>query len=314
MNSIAQRSRVRILARLKLFFALSRTPHGILDLATPALAALLWFGRFPPMKVTLLGILTAFAGYTAVYALNDLVDVRTDKQKLRMGGFGNAESYLDGVMVRHPVARGLLSVWEGIAWTVVWAVLAVIGAYILNPICVVIFLAGCLLELTYCLLLKISPMRILVSGGVKTSGGIAAVFAVDPHPSLPFLVVLFFFLFFWEIGGQNIPADWTDMEEDTHLESRTFPVRFGPRLSGQAAFGTLILAMAANFALLGLAPVSFGPLFFGASLLAGVVLLILPARSLMKGLERENAMALFNRASYYPLALFLLVTLQYLIK
>jgi 4-hydroxybenzoate polyprenyltransferase len=61
-------------ARLKLFLALSRTPHGLLDLATPLLAALLWLGHLPPGDVTALGILGAFAGYTAVYALNDIVD------------------------------------------------------------------------------------------------------------------------------------------------------------------------------------------------------------------------------------------------
>ena len=30
------------LSELKLFFALSRTPHGVLDMATPALGALVW--------------------------------------------------------------------------------------------------------------------------------------------------------------------------------------------------------------------------------------------------------------------------------
>ena len=71
-------SRSSVIHRLKLFLALSRTPHGLLDLATPGLAALLCLGGFPTPGVTLLGLLTVFAGYTAVYALNDLVDYRTD--------------------------------------------------------------------------------------------------------------------------------------------------------------------------------------------------------------------------------------------
>ncbi|MDD5614111.1 MAG: hypothetical protein PHQ54_03450, partial [Candidatus Omnitrophica bacterium] len=41
---------------------------------TPALAALLCYGGLPPVGVAALGLLTVFAGYTAVYALND-VDV-----------------------------------------------------------------------------------------------------------------------------------------------------------------------------------------------------------------------------------------------
>lgn len=69
------------ISRLKLFLALSRTPHGVLDMATPALGALLWLGTFPPAGVIALRLLTAFAGYTAVYALNDVVDYRVDKEE-----------------------------------------------------------------------------------------------------------------------------------------------------------------------------------------------------------------------------------------
>ncbi|MFZ0450619.1 MAG: UbiA family prenyltransferase [Desulfatiglandaceae bacterium] len=313
MKSIPRNIHVHMLRRLKLFLALSRTPHGILDLATPALAALLWLGGFPRLEVALLGALTAFAGYTAVYALNDLMDIKTDKLKLRMDGFGNAQNYLDAVMGRHPVAQGLLSLWEGIVWAAAWAMVALAGAYWLNPICVLIFLAGCFLELIYCLMLKVSPVRSIISGAVKTSGGIAAVFAVDPHPSPSFLAMLFLFLFFWEVGGQNIPADWNDIEEGGHLKSRTIPVKFGPACSSQVVIGALLLAMVANLALLRFAAVKFGFVFALACVLAGVFLLLIPAWSLVKGREREQAMALFNRASYYPMALLLVVTVRYLV-
>ena len=55
-------------SRIKLFMALSRTPHGLLDMATPALAALFWLGAIPSLRVVMIGVITAFAGYTAVYA------------------------------------------------------------------------------------------------------------------------------------------------------------------------------------------------------------------------------------------------------
>ncbi|HAY38007.1 MAG TPA: hypothetical protein DCY53_00910, partial [Desulfobacteraceae bacterium] len=74
------------LAKINLFWALSRTPHGILDMATPALGALLWLGRFPSLEVILIGLITTFAGYTAVYALNDVIDYRVDKEKLKLCG------------------------------------------------------------------------------------------------------------------------------------------------------------------------------------------------------------------------------------
>jgi 4-hydroxybenzoate polyprenyltransferase len=71
------------IARLKLFWALSRTPHGLLDMCTAALASLLWLGYFPSFKIIGLGLITVFAGYTAVYALNDVVGYRSDKKKVQ---------------------------------------------------------------------------------------------------------------------------------------------------------------------------------------------------------------------------------------
>jgi len=45
------------------------------------------------------------------------------------------------------------------------------GAYRLNPVCAYIFVGGCLLEAVYCRLLRVSHLRTLVSGLVKTLGG-----------------------------------------------------------------------------------------------------------------------------------------------
>ena len=113
--------------KLKYFFALSRTPHGILDLATPAVAALLWYGSIPPIRILLIGLATAFAGYTAVYALNDLMDYHPDQKKLELGGLGDGGGDLDALVVRHPLAQGVLTYKEALFWTTAWAFLALIG-------------------------------------------------------------------------------------------------------------------------------------------------------------------------------------------
>jgi 4-hydroxybenzoate polyprenyltransferase len=294
--------------RLKPFLALSRTPHGLLDLATPGLAALLCLGGFPGVAITLLGLITMFAGYTAIYALNDLVDYRTDKTKIGAGGL-KAEGYLDGVMVRHPMAQGLLNFKEGFLWAMAWAAVALLGAYLLNPICALIFVAGALLETVYCLMLERSHLRILVSGVVKTLGGVAAVFAVNPRPSPVFLTLLFLWIFFWEIGGQNVPADWHDLEEDQRWHAKTVPVRFGAEGSGRIILGSLILSVALLLPLQGTSPAQFSWFLRFLSLGAGVVLLILPALRLYQTKERSRATVLFNYASYYPLAIFLLTVL-----
>ena len=262
------------LARVKLFWALSRTPHGLLDMTTPAFAALLWLGTFPSLYTTILGLITTFAGYTSVYALNDVIDYRVDKEKLQRGGFQDSDNYLDGVMVRHPMAQGFLSFREGLMWSVAWGILAVIGAYLLNPACVVIFMSAAVLETIYCLMWRVSHLRTIVSGAVKTSGAIAAVFAVDPKPSPLFLFILFLFLFFWEIGGQNIPADWTDIKADQRLNARTIPVRFGLERANLIILGSIILALVLNVILYLVSPVRFEFTYILVSMCVGFFLLL----------------------------------------
>jgi len=290
-------------SRIKPFLALSRTPHALLDLAAPALAALLWLGGLPPLKVTALGLLTVFAGYTAVYALNDVVDHRVDREKLGRSTYTTADSYLDALFMRHPLAQGQVSYREGLVWTAAWALVALTGAYLLNPVCALIFLAGCILEAAYCLLLKVSHLRVLVSGVVKTLGGMAAVFAVDPELEPTLLLLLLLWLFCWEIGGQNIPADWHDVEEDRALGARTIPVRYGLAGAGKIVAVSLSLTVILSVAVFRATPGKVPWLGAVVAVAWGSYLLLLPARRLLATGGRDQAAALFNRASYYPLAI-----------
>lgn len=301
------------LSCLKLYFALSRTPHGLLDMCTPAFGALLWLGHFPPLYVIVLGLITTFAGYTAVYALNDVIDYEADKEKAAIGGFSNSQSDLDGLIVRHPMAQGLLSFRQGLTWFLVWALVGLIGAYVLNPVCVLIFLAGCTLEAIYCMLWRVSPFRTVVSGAVKTSGAIAAVFAVDPHPSGVYLILLFMLLFFWEIGGQNIPNDWADIEEDKRFKALTIPVRYGLGAARIIVMVTLILALCLNGVIFKFSQTDFAIFYIIISLAVGCYLLLLPAMKLYQTRKGSEAMALFNKASYYPPALLVIVLFKIII-
>jgi 4-hydroxybenzoate polyprenyltransferase len=293
--------------QLGLFLALSRTPHGLIDMAAPALAALLCLGGFPSMGVTVVGLITVFAGYTAVYALNDLVDLRTDKQKVAIGGYNDDENYLDGVMMRHPMAKGALSFGAGLTWTIAWAVVALAGAYWLNPVCLYFFAAGCLLETLYCTLWRVTPWRAMVNGAVKTLGALAAVYAVSPDPPLLFLAILFAWLFVWEIGGQNIPNDWTDIEEDRHFGARTIVLRLGLKRASLLGLICLLMAFFLNLALLWSSALHFGAPYLMAAVAINYFLLLHPALLLTEHRRRDDAMALFNKASYYPLANLLLV-------
>ena len=297
-------------SRLKLFFALSRTPHGLLDMCTPAFGALLWLGQFPSFFTIIIGLITTFAGYTAVYALNDIVDYKVDKEKASRGGLSSAGTDLDGLFVRHPMAQGYLTFKEGLCWSAAWSLLALIGALILNPLCVLIFVGGCALETIYCLLWRVSPYRTFVSGAVKTSGAIAAVFAVDPSPSGMYLIVLFLLLFFWEIGGQNIPNDWSDYDDDRRMNAKTVPIRWGLPMANNLILITISLTLVMSAIVFYYSRIIYGYPFVVLSLAAGGYLLLMPALKLNNSRRCSHAMALFNKASYYPLALLVIVLIK----
>jgi 4-hydroxybenzoate polyprenyltransferase len=299
------------ISRLNLFLALSRTPHLLLDMATPGLAALLCLGAFPPSGVLALGLITAFAGYTAVYALNDIIDCRVDHETLGPDTAPGSKPDLDSVFVRHPLARGLLSRRDAVLWTVAWAGVAVIGAFLLNPVCPVIFLLASLMEVIYCSLLKVTWLRSVISGFVKTSGPIGALFAVNPDPPLPFLAILFLWLFFWEIGGQNVPNDLSDLGADRKIKARTVPVRFGARGAIRIILGSLLIALALSLAVFFVSPGRLGRLYPAGALLAGFYFLILPCYRLHRTGSPGDAFHLFNRASYYPLSMLLVTILSW---
>lgn len=296
--------------KLKLYLALSRTHHGVIDMMSPFLAALLYLGRLPGIQVLLVGFITVFAGYTAIYALNDIAGYRVDRKNignLEQGAQGND---IDSVLLRHPLAQGALSMQEAVLWTSGWAALAVIGAISLNPVCVLIFLLGALLEVIYCLLLKITHLRFVISGFVKSAGPVAAVYAVDSDPSRGFVFLIILFHFMWEAGGQNIPNDYTDIDGDSQVRAMTLPIKFGRRFAGQLILLALIVSVLSVLMLFRISPAGFGFMSYLAVLAWSSYLLLLPAWTLNRSCAGRDAMTLFNRASYYPLLLLLIVLMK----
>jgi len=293
---------------MKKFFALSRTTHGVLDLATPAFCALLWLGSFPHWTVILLSLFTAFAGYTAIYALNDLVGMTVDKEKFAGPGI-NAGYSVEASEMRYPLAQNILSYKSGLLWMGFWFALALIGSYFLNPVIVIILVAASILEVIYCLLLKVTYMRTFVSGLVKVSGPIAAIFVVDKNPSPYFLLLVFGWLFFWEIGGQNVPADWNDTVEDQRVNAKTIPIRFGVEKAGLIVLATLSLTVITSSFLPRISPLTLGLPYVLATLIVGYVFLLQPGFQLYKFKEGRYAGKLFDKASLYPMAQLVLITI-----
>ncbi|MBZ0087074.1 MAG: UbiA family prenyltransferase [Thermomonas sp.] len=297
---------------MRSFLALSRSTHGVLDIAMPGFAALLWLGHFPRWPVLLVALLTALAGYTALYALNDIIGVKVDREKFAGDG-PNAGYSVEASDLRYPIAQGKLSLGKGIAWFAAWYVIALIGAYWLNPLLIWVVLAAPVLETVYCLLFKVSWWRVLVSGVVKALGPVAAVLAVVPRPDPALLGLMVAWLMAWEIGGQNIPADWNDVEEDRRVGARTIPLVFGPKIAGTVVLIALLATLALGWFLPLMSPLALGLRFQLGMLAIGVVLLLAPGFQLFRSHEGRRAAKLFDRASLYPLALLALVTVFVLI-
>ncbi len=289
--------------RLRYFFALSRTPHAVLDLAAPAVTALLWTGRLPEPWIVAVGMVTAFAAYTAVYALNDLVDCRRDAG--RAAGCPDPESDLDAAVQLHPVAHGCISFGAALAWTLSWGAIASVGAFLLNPVCLVMFLVACLFEALYCTLGGVTPFRTLIAGLVKSAGPLAAILAVDPSPVPGRFLLFFAWVFLWEIGGQNIPNDLADAAEDSRLGFRTVPVSLPPLWTGITTFGALLATVLISAVLAAREANLAGAAFALLAVLVGTGQLLLPGARLLRAADRRNALRLFNRASYYPLGMLL---------
>ena len=299
--------------KLQSFLALSRTHHGVLDMMAPVFAALVYLGYFPDSRIVMVGVITVFAGYTAVYALNDIAGYRDDKKNIRPTNKRPTSKKgidLDSILIRHPLAQGVITLKSAALWAGFWSLVAVLGAYLLNPYCILIFISGALLEIIYCYLLKISYLRVIISGFVKAAGPVAAVFAVDRNPDALFVSLIFVFFFLWEAGGQNIPNDYTDMDEDQTVNAKTLPLMFGRDITCSLIMGLLSASFLIMTILFFISPVDFGwfsYLLFGSG---SFFLLILPAQRLLKFRSNQDAMIVFNKASYYPVFLLCVVLMN----
>ncbi|MFA7438400.1 UbiA family prenyltransferase [Castellaniella sp.] len=294
------------------FLALSRSVHGVLDIALPGFVALLWLGGFPDWTVLVLGLLTALAGYTAIYALNDIVGLHDDREKVA-GGVKRGYA-VEASEMRYPIAQNLLSMKSALAWFGFWFALTIVGIYLLNPRILLILFGATVLEIVYVKLLKVTWLRTFVSGLVKSAGPMAAVFAVVEQPAWPGLAFLLVWLMLWEIGGQNILADWNDLDEDRRIGARTIPLVFGLPAAGRLVLVLLSLVVLLSLLLPLFSPLALGWPFQLALLVAGVVLLVLPAVRLARTLDGAQAARLFDHSSLYPLTLLVIMAVFVLLS
>lgn len=283
--------------RMRAFLGFSRAIQASLSVAQPFFAALIALHSFPDISHTIVGLVAALAGFFAVFALNDLLDVNMDVA--RFSHLRSIEGFdIDSAMSRHPLAQRQLAFSSGLAWIVGLALVALIGAYILSPLAAGLFAAAALLEAIYCKLARITSLKFIISGMMVSFGALAGWVAMTDDARPWEMTLIFVWMFAWEIGGRNIVNDFADVEEDVRLGIKTVPLMYGHRVAAGLVFFFLVLTVVASLAL---QPVSeLGLLYLVAACIAGTDMLLRPGVTLLRSPTPQNAMALFNRASFYP--------------
>jgi 4-hydroxybenzoate polyprenyltransferase len=301
--------RLAIGGRIRSFFGLSRMTHSVLDIAHPAVGAVMVLGGLPGPTTVVVGLLAAFAGFTAVFALNDVMDCRVDCEKMSKYRKSGECFDIDSVGLRHPIAQGTLTFTSALVWVLFWGIGSLVLAYILNPVCSALMIVAAGLEVGYCRLLRVSHWKAVLSGLMVAVGGLAGVYAVSAQPAPRMVVLFILWAFAWEVGCRNIPNDWSDLEEDVHLGIRTIPVRYGRRVAAWISFSLLCVTVASSVLFPLIVPLRHPVLYLAGAAAAGGALLVAPAARWLRRGNTEAAMFFFNRACFYPLAVFTVTAL-----
>jgi len=277
-------------------FDLSRGRQALLSVAQPALGAVIALDGFPSLKVMAIGLVAATCGFLAVFSLNDVLDRKGDAEALRQGK-AEFEGYdLDTAFLRHPLARGDLSLALSVTWVGGLAAIAAVLAYILAPAALALFGVAVILEVLYCALRSVTWAKTFVSGLMVGAGGLAgwvAVAALDRRAA-----IFFAFLALWEIAGRNLPNDLADVDVDGRVGIRTVATTFGNRASSRATFAGALLTLGVMMFL----PMPL--IAIAISAVAGVWSMLVPAILLLREPTSTQAARYFNRASLLPALVF----------
>ena len=98
------------------------------------------------------------------------------------------------------------------------------------------------------------------------------------------------------------------------MNAKTIPVRWGIQRASLIILQTIVLTLCLSAVIFHFSRANFELIYIILSLLAGCYLLLHPTLKLYKNKDQAYALPLFNKASYYPLALLVVVVLKLLIE
>jgi 4-hydroxybenzoate polyprenyltransferase len=283
--------------RALLFLDLARSRSALLSISEPIMGALLAARAFPSTTVVSLGLIAAIAGYFCVYSLNDLLDLKADRQDLSLstddpGAWKPEVTHLDITTLRHPVAAGALPVWAAATWVGVLGAIGLTAAYMLRPLCAWLFIGCAALQVLYCSLRRRTWLKVLPAATLVAMGGLAGWFAVGEANWGAF--AFFFLLFGWEVS-RNLSNDLADVSHDRRVGITTLA-----SVHGTAASMRTITVVAGLMPFIGLAQP--GPWFTRTLLaLSAIATMTIPVALLLReGGGEPPAQRYFNRASLFP--------------
>lgn len=282
--------------RAVLFLDLARGKSALFSVSEPVLGAMLATGTIPAVRVCLLGLLAALAGYFCVYSLNDLLDLRADREEIKVSSpdplaWKPEVAHMDIMTLRHPVAAGALPLWAAVAFVATLGAIGLAAAYLLRPLCAWLFIGCAALEIIYCSLRRRTWLKVIPAATMVAIGGLAGWFAVG-HATWG-AVAFFFLLYGWETG-RNLTNDLADVVHDRLVGITTLASTHGPDVASK-----VILADGMAMVAIALAqPISW----IVRGLLAAVALatMTIPSYVLSRDPDEPSAQRYFNRLTFFP--------------
>lgn len=308
LNCVLEKKRgvERLLQIIKALLGMSRAPVAVFVAAHAGLASIFALGTLPDVRTIAIGILACLTGTAALISLNDLLDVDLDRRRMvRLNQDQNLD--LGSTFIHHPVAIGVISLWQGIAWSVSLSLVSLYLIGLLRSGLWPIFAVIAVCVVLYSKLSQLTFLKFLAVATAVTLGALAGWFAVGGKFSGLFILFAVW-TFIWEIGGRNIPNDFNDIDEDAPLGTKTIPVVFGERRAAQVVFVALSLTFVASILLVLFSDFSW--VFKAAVPLLGIFLLLIPGFRLLKDPRPQVSVKLYNRSALYPLVMLLILMIS----
>jgi 4-hydroxybenzoate polyprenyltransferase len=295
--------------KLKALLSLSRTYQASLSMSQPVLGALLGLKGIPSTKVIVIGFIASWTGNHAAFAINDYMDMEVDKKRLNYLKKDNKFD-IDRAFIAYPLAQGYITEDMALIWILSLFTIATIFAYLLNPISAILYIVAIILEILYCRLLMVSPLKVVISGAMVSFGVLAGWFATSNSFNPDAILILFIWIFFWEIGGRNIPNDMLDVEEDKLLNIKTVPLIYGMKFTKIVIFTSAILTSGLSVAIA--YPLGLNRIYIIGAVILSIYFLIIPAIKLFFNSDKlEEARIVFNKGSFYPLFILIALVLSF---